>query len=80
METKELEQKVLGFMRNSEDKYAKHLITELLDTLRERDKEIERWKREKVQVVYKERPNNDFETQFSNLFGYGNNNFGPGGA
>ncbi|AAX78607.1 hypothetical protein RB43ORF085w [Escherichia phage RB43] len=28
--TKELEQKVLGFMSNSEDRYAKHLIVELI--------------------------------------------------
>lgn len=45
--TKELEQKVLGFMSNSEDRYAKHLIVELITELRRRDKEIKDLKDEK---------------------------------
>lgn len=66
--TAELENKVMGFMRNSEDKYAKHLIVELIATLRLRDKEIKDLKSEKrvVREVYVERPEEY--------------NFGPGGA
>lgn len=68
METKILENKVLGFIRNSSDAYAKHLIGELLDELHHRDKEIRELKNEKrvVREVRVER-----ETEY---------NFGPGGA
>lgn len=65
--TKELEQKVLGFMSNSEDRYAKHLIVELITELRRRDKEIKDLKDEKrvVREVVVE------QVEY---------NFGPGGA
>lgn len=67
-DTKELEQKVMGFMANSDDKYAKHLIVELITELRRRDREINDLKAEKrvVREVYVDRPEEY--------------NFGPGGA
>lgn len=65
--TKELEQKVMGFMSNSEDRYTKHLIVELIAELRRRDREIEDLKAEKrvVREVVVE------PVEY---------NFGPGGA
>lgn len=67
MITKELEHKVKGFMCNSEDRYAKHLIVELITALRRRDKEIAELKSEKrvVREVVVE------PQEY---------NFGPGGA
>lgn len=64
MSTKELEQKVMGFMSNSEDRYAKHLIVELITALRRRDKEIEELKNASVQVVYKERERSSWEKEW----------------
>lgn len=53
MSTKELEQKVMGFMSNSEDRYAKHLIVELITALRRRDKEIEELKMHRFRLSIK---------------------------
>lgn len=63
-DTAELENKVLGFMRNSEDKYAKHLIVELIDTLRLRDKEIKDLKNAGTKIVYKERERSSWDIEW----------------
>lgn len=67
MITKELEHRVKGFMNNSEDRYAKHLIVSLIAELRRCDKEIAELKAEKrvVREVVVE------PQEY---------NFGPGGA